>query len=526
MRKIGFFIFLLLVGFFGKLKAQTWSQDVAPILFAKCGSCHNPGGAGHFSLLSFEDAFYMRFSIQSKVVSGKMPPWPPDTTYTRLAHERILSVAEIQTISSWVDNGALSGDLSSAPPPPEYTNGPELNNYDLELTIPTYTVNTVTDLYRCFVLPPGITQNKMITGLEVIPGNQNIVHHVLVFSDTTHQAQVLDAGDAEPGYTNFGGIGTPNPTLLAGWVPGTRALQMPANFGIKLFANADVVLQIHYPGGVFNQTDSTKIRFKFAPSTTGMRQVNTAPILNHIIGLTDGPLVIPANETKTFHTTYTIPAVNVSLLSVAPHMHLIGKNIVAFAVSPQQDTIPFIRINDWDFHWQGFYNFKKVVKVPASSTFYGEAFYDNTINNPNNPNNPPQTVSVGEGTTDEMCLVYFQYTPYLTGDENILMDSSDIITGTEAFDFSDKIKTLQLYEPYPNPSRSNEVFIDYYLPGKSDVTFQVLDVSGKVIMDKHWKSIEGGITTQRLELVDIASGTYVFRMESAGLVRSKKWVKN
>ena len=70
------------------------------------------------------------------------------------------------------------------------------------------------------------------------------------------------------------------------------------------------------------------------------------------------------------------------------------------------------------------------------------------------------------------------------------------------------------------------MFIDYYLPGKSDVTFQVLDVSGKVVMDKHWTSIEGGITTQRLELGDIAAGTYVFRMVSAGLVRSKKWIKN
>jgi hypothetical protein len=525
MRKFAFGMLVLLFGTLANSKAQTWSQEVAPIIFNKCGSCHNPGGVGHYSLLSFEDAFYLRYSIQDRVVNGKMPPWPPDTNYTRLSHERILSQQEIQTLSDWVDNGALSGDLSTAPQPPTYNNGPELTDYDLELTMPIYTVNTVTDLYRCFVLPPNITENKMITGLEVIPGNKSIVHHVLVYSDTTHQAQVLDAGDPEPGYTNFGGTGTPNPTLLAGWVPGSRALQMPANFGIKLFSNADVVIQIHYPGGVFNETDSTKIRLKFAPSVTGMRQVNTAPILNHIIGLTNGPLVIPPNETKTFYTSYTIPAVNVSLLSVAPHMHLIGRNIVAFAVSPQQDTIPFIRINDWDFHWQGFYNFKKVVKVPASSTFYGEAFYDNTSNNPANPNNPPQTVSVGEGTADEMCLVYFQYTPYFPGDENITIDSTDIITGTESFDFSDKIKTVQLYEPYPNPSKSNLTYIDFYLPQTSDVEFQILDLSGKIVCRQSWKGIPNGITTQKLDLVGLSQGTYVFRLESNGLVRTKNWIK-
>ncbi|MBX7181118.1 MAG: T9SS type A sorting domain-containing protein [Bacteroidia bacterium] len=507
-----------------QINAQTWATDVAPILFSKCGSCHNPGGVGHYSLLTFEDAFYLRYSIQDKVVTGKMPPWPPDTTYNRLAHERILSQQEIQTISSWVDNGAASGDLSIAPQPPVYNNGPELLDYDLELTMPTYTVNTVSDLYRCFVLPPNLTQDKMISALEVIPGNKNIVHHVLVFSDTTHQAAAFDAADLEPGYTNFGGIGTQNPTLLAGWVPGSTAMKLPTNFGIKLFANADVVIQIHYPSAVFNQADSTKIRIKFASSTTGIRQVNTAPILNHVFGLTDGPLVIPPNTTKTFHETYTIPAVNVSVLSVAPHMHLIGRKIVAYAVSPAQDSIPFIRINDWDFHWQGFYNFKKVVKIPASSTLWGEAFYDNTTANPFNPANPPQTVSLGEGTNDEMFLVYFQYTPYYPGDENIVIDSSDFFTGTQEFDFSDKIKTLQVYEPYPNPAGSN-LFLDFYNPSCSNVQLRIRDLNGKILLSEMYEDILPGVTTKKFNVETYSRGTYLFELESNGLIRSKTWIK-
>ena len=504
-------------------QTTTWAEHVAPILYNNCTKCHNPDGAGHFSLMTFSEAFMTRYNIQYMVTAGKMPPWPPDTTFSRFAHERTLKASEVQTINDWVNGGALSGDLGTAPTPPVYASGPQMGAYDLELTMPTYTVNAVNDLYRCFVIPSGLLTQKMITALEVIPGNRNIVHHVLVYQDTTYGAYQLDQADQEPGYTSFGGIGVSGAKLIAGWVPGSGPNILPNGFGVRLAPNADVVMQIHYPSGTFNETDSTKIIFRFAPSVTGIRSVGNAPILNHQTNLQGGPLFIPADSIRTFKEAYQLPGVNVSLISVAPHMHLIGRNIVSYAVSPAQDTIPFIRINNWDFQWQGGYNFKKVMKIPASSWLYAEALYDNTANNPFNPSDPPIDVSLGESTTDEMMLVYFQYLLYHSGDENILIDSSDIATGTEAFDFSDKIKSLQLYDLYPNPSRT-DIAADFYLPKTTDVAIKITDMQGKTLFTQNEKTIVAGITTRKFDISSLPAGVYSLSVNTGNVSREKQFI--
>jgi len=192
---------------------------------------------------------------------------------------------------------------------------------------------------------------------------------------------------------------------------------------VKLNAGTNIIIQVHYPRGTLGEKDSTKLLFKLSNASPSMRELNMNPILNHGGALDNGPLVIPANEVKTFYSSFTSP-IKGTIMAVGPHMHLIGKSIKAFAVTPLNDTIKLINIPKWDFHWQGSYFFKQPVIIPAGSTIYGEAVYDNTSNNPFNPSNPPQQVTVGESTTDEMMLIYFTYTLYQQGDENVVIDTS------------------------------------------------------------------------------------------------------
>jgi hypothetical protein len=150
--------------------------------------------------------------------------------------------------------------------------------------------------------------------------------------------------------------------------------------------------------------------------------VTTVAALNHGSTLTNGPLFIPANTVKTYNNQVNNTA-NRTLTGIMPHMHLIGKSIKAFCVTPSNDTIHLIDIPEWDFHWQYFYQFQKPILLPAGSVIYGQATYDNTNNNPNNPNNPPKNVSVGEGTEDEMFLIYMNISSYIPGDTNIVIDT-------------------------------------------------------------------------------------------------------
>jgi hypothetical protein len=178
---------------------------------------------------------------------------------------------------------------------------------------------------------------------------------------------------------------------------------------------------MHYPSGVSGQVDSTMVRLKYG--SPSLRNVTTIAALNHGTTLTNGPLFIPANTVRTFNNQVNT-AVNRTLTGIMPHMHLIGKSIKAYCVTPTNDTIPLIDIPEWDFHWQYFYQFQKPILLPAGSTIYGEATFDNTTNNPNNPSNPPKDVGLGEGTEDEMFLIYMNLSSYLPGDTNIVIDTS------------------------------------------------------------------------------------------------------
>lgn len=505
------------------LKAQTWATDVAPIIYQKCVKCHNSEGIAPFPLITYNDAYSFRAIIKESVMMKTMPPWPPEAGYGEFAHPRSLTQQQIQTIASWVDAGAPSGDLATAPPPPVINNNYEIQNPDLIIRMPNYTVNTDFDLYRCFVIPTGILQDKYIQELEVVPGNRAIVHHALVFQDPSQIPVNLDNQDPQPGYTSFGGTGSNNSDLIGAWVPGTMRFRAPQGMGIKLDAGTNIVMQIHYPGGTYNQTDSTEVRIKYAPAGS-TREVAIAPAINHGSSLTNGPLIIPANQTKTFHAQYTVPAqYTISTLLAGPHMHLIGRSIKSWGVTPTNDTIPFINIPHWDFHWQGFYQFKNLVKVPGGTVIHATGYYDNTSGNPHNPSNPPQTVTAGEATNDEMMMVYFGYTLYFPGDENISQEFED---PTEPVSIpSGIVSTLQFYDVYPNPT-SDRIHLGGFLPEAASIQVQITDMNGRTVATFPPRMTPAGHFTLDYPTDNLPNGNYALQVSDGKIFRSKIIVVN
>lgn len=423
MKKITVLL-LFFLSFIGTLTAQTptWTNGVAKILYANCTSCHRPGGIAPFSLLTYADASDNASGIAYAINNG-MPPWNADPNYKHYAHERVLSQTEINTLQEWVANNAPSGDLRFAPPAPTYSNGSKLGTVNLSLKMNNYTVQSDNDEYRNFVLPSGLTQANFATAIEVLPGNPSIVHHVLVFQDSTNNN--ISGSSA-------GGTGSIASTLVYGYVPGAQPYYTPVGTGIRLAPNARIILQIHYAPGSQGQLDSTRINFKL--TTNNVRSISVNPLLNHFTSLTNGPLSIPANQTKTFNESSSYPG-NWTFLAASPHMHLIGRTFKTYAVKNTSpfDTIRFVDIPEWDFHWQDNFVFQNALKVPNGYTLKATAFYDNTTNNPDNPSSPPQNVSAGEFTTDEMMMVFFSYLPYQTGDENLIIDKRIIPKGATTF---------------------------------------------------------------------------------------------
>lgn len=493
----------------------TWADQVACIVYSHCTSCHNPNGAAPFSLMTYTDAVSKASRIKYQVENKLMPPWPVDNKYNKVAHDRSLSDNEISTIVEWVNKSTPQGNMLNAPNPPYYSSFLVIPNPDLRLKIPTYTVPTITeDLYRCFVIPTGQSVQKFITGIEIIPGNKNIVHHAQVFYDTTGITSALDAADPNPGYTSAG-VGTDDAVLLGTWVPGSSPIFVPSGMGMRLPPTAKIVIQIHYPDYASGETDSTKVHFLFTNNV--VRNIINAPILNHSTSIINGPLFIPKNTVKTFNQKFFVP-INATILSIGPHAHLLCKSMKAFGVTALGDTIKLINIPDWDFHWQGAYDFQKVIKIPAGTWLYGEATYDNTTANTHNPNMPPQDVSLGEATTDEMMLFYFSYLAYKAGDENIVIDTASHKFHHENcqanYSSLHSINIGNMLQVYPNPANG---LVQISLPKEGAFELNLYNQMGQLVYRNANQSV--------LDISAFGNGIYYLRIEQAERIYQSKIIK-
>ena len=510
MKRFPLFFCMLLLSAVAFAQTPTWSEDIACIVYSHCSSCHNDNGVAPFSLMSYSDAFTWQWAIKSAVEARRMPPWKADNEFNELAHQRALNQQEIDLISAWVDASGPEGDPGLAPDPPIFSGGDEISSPDLTLQIPTYTVPSLTseDLYRCFVLPTSEGVDKFITGIEVLPGNSNIVHHVILFSDTSDIALDLDAADPGPGYTSFGGVGSTSAQQIGAWVPGSKANFTPSGMGFNLPANANLIMQIHYPFGSTGEVDSSRVNMRL--STDSLRTIRSLPILNHQYTMTDGPLFVPAGEVKTFHEQITLPA-EVTLLGIGPHAHLICTSMTAFAVTPVGDTLNLIHIPEWDFHWQGLYKFKSPIRLPAFSTLHGYATYDNTASNLNNPSNPPEDVEEGEATTDEMMLFVVNILGYQPGDELIIVDSTTHLEHHQDCESAlmdrEEVNELTGVSIYPNPV-TDEINILFEESNTHEFTLELYELTGKKVKEMQVNHSRSG----KMAVGDLPGGVYLLEV--------------
>src|SRR5262245_46784336 len=158
----------------------TFNKDVAPILFKSCVECHRPGEAAPMPLLSYKEARPWARSIREKVVSREMPPWHADPRVGQFSNNPLLTQAEIDAITAWVDGGAKEGDPRELPPAPKFVEGWRIGQPDLILEMPEeFTLEADgTDEYHHFVIDTGFTEDKYVQMAEVRPGNRRIVHHI------------------------------------------------------------------------------------------------------------------------------------------------------------------------------------------------------------------------------------------------------------------------------------------------------------------------------------------------------------
>ena len=418
-------------------------EQIAPIIHQHCSNCHNPNGAGPFNLISYHDVFKRAKMIAAVTRTGFMPPWPADTNYTHFAGEKKLNKNEIELLQQWVQQGALPGDTTQIKAPGKWIFSTQRKpDMVLPMTQALAIPGDAKDRFLLMKIPYEIPQDKYVSAIEFVPGQKKLIHHVngeLLMYDFDKRKDVY-RGDITADINDYENVlqayekmqlaqdDGSYPTMklsVVNYLPGVEGFGYPKGIGGFLMPRKGAYFfkDIHYGPATKDLRDSSKLNIWFTDEKpkriTYEMQMGTLGI-----SFIEPALVIPPNEVKRFKTQLTITG-DMSMLTINPHMHLLGTKFWAYAIKPDGDTIPLIRINKWDFRWQYFYTFKKMLHLPKGTTIYAWGEFDNTINNPLNPNHPPKTVSENKGsmrTSDEMFQFIITYLPYQVGDENISLE--------------------------------------------------------------------------------------------------------
>jgi hypothetical protein len=383
----------------------TYYGDVEPIVINNCASCHKPNGYGPFPLTSYKEVKNKASFIAHVVKSKYMPPWKADPEFRSFQNERVLTDSEINTILDWVSGGMVKGKRHG--PTPEIPDQMENRTPDLvlEMDKPYQLSDKGIEDYRFFNIPTNLPEDVFIKSITYVPGNKRQVHHSRIMADTTNLIRGINGlSEFDPKAITF----QENPLadeFLYGWVPGNLPLLYPPGTGKKLYANTDLILNVHYAPTSRPQEDLSKIEIYFAKEEVD-HEIKTLTITEEHIS--NQPFYMKAGSKPTFYVSYKIKEA-MRLVSVLPHMHFLGKSFKALAVTPSGEEIPLIKIDAWDFNWQSTYMFKEVLNLPKGSLILIAAEYDNSAANPANPNEPPIDVKLGWNSTDEMMNLIFYY---------------------------------------------------------------------------------------------------------------------
>jgi hypothetical protein len=207
------------------------------------------------------------------------------------------------------------------------------------------------------------------------------------------------------------------------------------------------------------------------------------------------------------------------MLRCYPHCHLLGKSWEVYFEDAGGKRTNLLRINNWNFNWQGAYTPERLIKIPAGSKVHAFATYDNTTANPSNPYNPPRQVTWGEKTTDEMYFFPLGFVAYQAGDENI-----DLRTEVKRRDQAAIPAGFALSQNYPNPFNPATA-IKFALPYAERVQLVVYDLLGRniaTLVDN--EILAAGQYVRNWEARNAPNGVYFYRITAGDFRETKKMI--
>jgi peroxiredoxin len=371
----------------------TYSEHIAPILNAHCVACHRPGQTAPFALQDYRHASARADMIREVVLEERMPPWYGARKHGPFVNERTVTEAEKTLLLQWMAGGTPEGDPALAPAPPVFPDSEwAIGEPDLILTATEVEQIPAEGFipYRYVTLPYQFAADTWVQGLEILPGNPEVVHH----------ANLIYTLPGQP-YDEQNGF-------LTGKVPGGNPVNLAPGVGMMIPKGAVLTIQIHYVTTGKPETDQMRVGVRYAEGTIAKRTFHQR--------IRPEDIAIPPGEA--FHrmsAEETIPH-NATVIALFTHMHTRGRDMTFFADYPDGHSETLLTIPNYSFDWQLAYQYAPGTKrFPKGTKIRTVSHYDNSAFNPYNPD-PTVEVPYGDQTIHEM---NDGYVFYLDEDENL-----------------------------------------------------------------------------------------------------------
>ncbi len=353
---------------------------VDSIVFQHCSQCHRPESSAPFSLLTLDDVVGNAQMIAEVVRDETMPPWYASKAHGQFQNDASLSDADRRTILQWVQGGCRIGDVQAASTPPEPPSaGWRIGEPDVVITmLEQHTVPATGFVpYRYTVLPYLFVDETWVEAFEIRPDNRAVVHHC-------NMAYITKDGAGEE-------------TFLTGYVPGGQPMDLGRfdnGVACKIPGGAGLGLQIHYTTTGKEETCRIQVGLRF-PRGKIHKQ------FRHFL-LDPRGWQIPPNDPAFKIQASRMLDQDVDLLGMFTHMHVRGRDMTFFAISPEGRQETLLQIPNYNFEWQLGYEVPPGEKRLRSGTkIEAIAHFDNSSFNPYNPD-ASSVVKYGPQTVHEM----------------------------------------------------------------------------------------------------------------------------
>jgi peroxiredoxin len=370
----------------------SYEKDVAPILLDKCMKCHVEGGIAPWQMKNYETVFGWSSMMREVLRTKRMPPWHADPHYGTFDQDLSLSNKELQTLVHWIDAGAKKGADEKDPLAAYKGTAPtwDKGEPDLQITLNKEDIPATGVIdYRYQEFDVELDKDIWATGFQVLPGNREVLHHVLV-------SVIYPDGFIEP-------IDRKSPWLdglLAAWAPGGETEVFPENSGRVIPKGSKLHFQLHYTTNGKAQSDQ---------STIGLYYTDKKPENEYLmVGAFNPNLQIPPGEGNYVNKAKQLFEHDATLYGLFPHMHFRGKAMKFTALYPDGTKEVLLNVPNYSFNWQRGYMFKEPRKIPARTVIYVDAVFDNSAQNSFNPA-PEKTVYWGDFSFDEMLIGYMSF---------------------------------------------------------------------------------------------------------------------